>query len=128
MPRAKHDTTQAKRQRRDKHLDVRLTADEETALRDRAKERGLTLSDFVRQAALAVKPRRVQATPERAAMIRGLAELGKIGGNVNQIARALNQQQTSGFKMHIKPEVIENALYGVQALSANLLKVLSNGD
>ncbi len=109
-------------------MELRLTPEEEQILLSRATERGLSMSDFLRSTALASRPRTTRANPERAALIRGLAELGKLGSNVNQIARAINRQQAADDRMGVAPELIENTLHGVQTLSAHLLKHLSNGD
>jgi hypothetical protein len=53
---------------------------------------GLSLAGYARSHLLAAPPVRQARRPpvERAELARLLAELGKIGSNVNQIARALN--------------------------------------
>ncbi|WP_052353882.1 plasmid mobilization protein [Flectobacillus major] len=52
---------------------------------------GFDLSDYCRKVILSKTPRRKKATPERETLIRILGELGKIGGNINQIARSVNR-------------------------------------
>lgn len=123
MARPQKDITQ----RRIRRIEIRLTQHEERLLLERSQERGLTLSDFLRSTALDVKPRIIQATPERAALIRGLAELAKIGSNLNQIARAMNRQHAAGNPISVPTEVITHALYGVETLSSHLIEKLSNG-
>lgn len=123
MARPKKDITL----RRTVRLELRLTPEEEQTLLARAAERGMTMSDLLRSTALSTRPRVTRANPERAALIRGLAELGKLGSNVNQIARAINRQQAAGDRMDVAPEVVANALHGVHTLSSHLLKHLSDG-
>lgn len=52
---------------------------------------GYDISDYCRKAILSKTPRRRKATPERETLIRILGELGKIGSNMNQIARSVNR-------------------------------------
>ncbi len=110
---------------RNRRVEVRLTSQEERTLQGQAAERGLTISDLLRMAALGLKPRLQKATPYRAALIRGLAELGKIGSNVNQIARALNRSPQAGQR--IPGDIIANALHGLHTLSTHLIRILSDG-
>jgi hypothetical protein len=66
----------------------------ERAQLDAAAERaGMTVSAFMRQQCLGTAgPRAVRRPPvERAALAQLLAQLGKCGSNLNQIARALNR-------------------------------------
>ena len=114
-------------QARIKRIEVRLTQQEEKSLQDHADERGLTISDFIRSAALGIKPRIQKATPYRAALIRGLAELGKNGSNVNQIARALNRSHQPD-QPRVPVELIEGVLHGLQTLSTHLIRILTDGD
>lgn len=76
---------------------VRLTPDERARLEEAANRVGLTLASYARQQTLGgVLPRAARRPPveaRRLALI--LAALGKIGSNVNQIARAANQNMLS---------------------------------
>lgn len=123
MVRPKKDFTQ----RRSSRVEVRLTIEEEQVLLDLSQERGMTLSDFLRSTALGVKPRILRANPERAALIRALAELGKIGSNVNQIARAMNRQLAAGHPVNLPESVITHLLNNLKALSNHLIQKLSDG-
>lgn len=114
--------------RRTRRVEIRLTSAEEKSLAAHASDDGLTVSDFIRKAALGSKPRIQQANPERAVLIRLLAELGKVGSNVNQIAKALNTDLAKGQKATVPGEVIASALQVVQTLSAHLIKTLTHGD
>ena len=73
-------------------LPIRLS-DEEHAVIDEAAERaGLVIGSFARQTLLgAPAPRQVRRPAvERRELARLLGELGKIGGNLNQLAKAAN--------------------------------------
>ncbi len=54
------------------------------------------MSDYVRVTVLNSTPVLKQIDPERAALITGLGQLGKIGSNVNQIARELHLKGSPG--------------------------------
>ena len=70
---------------------IRWTADEVREVKQRAAIVQAEVSEYVRAAALGQKPKRTgTATGERRALIDGLAQLGKVGSNLNQIARHLN--------------------------------------
>lgn len=106
---------------------VRLTKSEKKQFADAAHNDGLTLSDYMRVKTLQATPRIKKATPERAAFIRGLGELGKIGSNVNQIARALNRRDGNTGELCISEALISSTLYGVSTLSRHLITLLENG-
>ena len=113
--------------RRTKRVEIRLTAAEENVLEGLAVDAGLSVSDHIRKAALGSKPRIQMATPERAAFIKGLAELGKVGSNVNQIAKALNTDIVTKQNISVSGAAISATLYAIQTLSQNLLKHLTDG-
>jgi len=77
---------------RTNHLKLRLTDDERSTLDAAAERAGLSLSGWARSTLLSAPPVRQARRPpvERAELARLLGQLGKIGGNVNQIARVLN--------------------------------------
>jgi Mobilization protein NikA len=79
-------------ERRTAHFGFQLTPSERADLERRAEERGLLLADFVRACGLlnhgadedaATRPR----LPEATAL---LGELGRVGNNLNQLARHAN--------------------------------------
>ena len=75
---------------------TRMTADEYTDFTERAKFCGISQSEFIRQAIenVVIKPIiTVSPINERLLSTVGqlTAQLGKIGGNLNQIARHLNE-------------------------------------
>ena len=101
-------------------LPVRLAAEERAALDAAAEKAGLTTSSYARQAMLgAPAPRQVRRPPvERRELARLLGEVGKVGGNLNQIARALN----TGILVY--EGEIETALSGLAEVRAAILKAL----
>ena len=79
------------RQRR-RALVIRLDDAEHAALVAMAERAGLSLGGFARCVLLDAPPPRQSRRPpvERAELARLLAQIGRLGSNVNQIARALN--------------------------------------
>lgn len=73
---------------RKRNFTVRFSYEEFEALKEKARTEGITVSDLIRRAVLRVKPRR---TPEECKRLLG--HLGRIGNNLNQIARRANQQR-----------------------------------
>ncbi len=71
---------------------VRLSVAERATLEAAAVRSGLTLGSYIRQVALGSDtPRQVRRPPvERAELARLLGQLGRLGGNLNQIARRVN--------------------------------------
>jgi Bacterial mobilisation protein (MobC) len=71
---------------------VRLSTEEYAALDEAAERAGLVVGSYARQAMLgAPAARQVRRPPvERRELARLLAELGHIGGNLNQLAKAAN--------------------------------------
>lgn len=107
---------------------VRVTASERKRLDDAAREAGMTLSNFLRLKAIEVQPQTRKPTPERSALIRGLAELGKIGSNVNQVARALNRLQLGNGGREIPVELVIQTVSRADALIHHLTGLLGYGD
>lgn len=121
------DQKQNRSWQRIKRLHIRLTAHEKKQIEDVAAEHGLSLSDYVRVTIIRSQPVMPKAKPDRALFIRTLAELGKIGSNVNQIAHELNRQRMVGNGHHVPERIIEGALSGVKTLSDHLLSILQDG-
>ena len=65
-------------------IKIRVTEEEYEEIRQRKDEHGLSFSDYARFTMIG--PEAAQKFPDR----KALGELGKIGSNVNQIARAYN--------------------------------------
>lgn len=77
---------------RDALINLRCTYHEREAIKGAADEAGLSVGAFLRLLALGdAGPRAVRKPPiERAELARLHGELGKIGSNVNQIAKAVH--------------------------------------
>jgi hypothetical protein len=77
---------------RTRHKAVWLTEAEEGLLAARAAEAGLSIASYLRAAALGDAGPRARRAPtiEKQALGDAIAELNKIGSNINQIARAAN--------------------------------------
>jgi len=105
---------------------VRVTASEKLRIWQMAADSGYTPSDFMRLRTMAAaQPLRHKPTPERELLLNVMAELGKIGSNVNQIARSLNSRDETGQLASIDTDEINQAMQGLDDLTAQLLKLLS---
>ena len=112
--------------KRDLTIRVRVTAPEKLRIWQMAAQAGYTPSDFMRVRTIAAaQPLRHKPTPERELLLNVMAELGKIGSNVNQIARQLNSRDETGQLAGIDTDDINQAMQGLDALTAQMLKLLS---
>ena len=82
----------SEKRQRDRLVGVRCTEVERAHLVARADAAGLSLGDYLRSAALDARPLRAVRRPsaDHALLAQAVAQLGKIGSNVNQIAHVLN--------------------------------------
>lgn len=110
-----------------KHIDVRVSPEEQQSITQAANEAGMFVADFVRSKVIGAIPRTRKATPEREAFLKGMAELGKIGSNINQIAHALNTHKDSPLASGVSSDLITNSLHGIEMLSHHLLTKLQDG-
>ena len=110
--------------KRTRPLTIRLDAQEREELERRAEAAGVSLAAYVREKCLGGSGPRSRRRPayDRDELIRLLGQAGKIGSNVNQIARHLNQ---GGRILH---NHIEEALSAVEVISRKILIVLSGGN
>ena len=72
---------------------LRLTAKERATLEARATAAGLSVASYLRTAALGTSGPRARRRPtiDREALMTATAELNRVGNNLNQLARAINQ-------------------------------------
>lgn len=76
---------------RKKLLPVRCTDEELAAIEVAAERAGLSVAAFVRQRTIgSAGPRSTRQRADRAELCRLLGEAGKIGSNINQLARVAN--------------------------------------
>jgi hypothetical protein len=104
---------------------VRCTVRERAAIRAGAERAGLSVGAFMRASALGnAGPRAVRRPPvERKELARLLGHLGKVGSNVNQLARGFNVTGVlPGF-----PELL-GIREDVRQMRDALMKALGRGD
>lgn len=82
---------------RQEHLALRCTAEERAAIEAAAERAGMPLGTFLRRQALGDPGPRSARRPvvARAELAQVLGQLGRVGGNINQLARAFNVDDTS---------------------------------
>jgi hypothetical protein len=96
------------------------SADERKKIIANAEAENCDLSEYLRAKALNQKPqRRPTATGDRRGLIEALGQLGKIGSNLNQMAKALNQSR------HVERAAIVEALQSVEATGAAIREALT---
>ncbi|MDN3568717.1 plasmid mobilization relaxosome protein MobC [Paeniroseomonas aquatica] len=105
-----------KRQRADLAW-MRLTPAERAQLDELAERAGMTVSAYMRHQCLgSAGPRAVRRPPvERAALAQLLGQLGKVGSNVNQIARALNTDRPLAYDITTTLAEIREAALSISA-------------
>lgn len=93
------------KRQRDAQILVRFTAEELATVADKADRAGMARAAFLRAAALGNPGPRAQRRPpaDHEALRRILGELGRVGNNINQIARALNSDP-QGADLSALPE------------------------
>lgn len=112
----------SEKRQRTKDIRVRLTPDEYARVKLAADNTGLALGAFARAAMLdSPGPRATRKPPvARKELTRILGQLGKIGSNVNQIARAINSgDDPNGLTDDIKAAVV--AIAEIHAAAAHAL-------
>ena len=100
-------------------LTVRFNEQEKAALAEKASHAGITRSDFIRLATLNTPPprgRRVPSVNEKM-LAQVLAQLGKIGSNVNQLAHYAHLDK-------FQPHSIELAMRDLHEMRHVLMQAL----
>jgi hypothetical protein len=98
--------------RRSECFAIRLTPGECIALQDEAERLSMTPTELARQR---LTKGRVVVHEHRQLAPRQVFELGRIGVNLNQIARALNARQ------NVNPATIQSAIEELKPLIASLM-------
>jgi hypothetical protein len=97
-----------KKDLRDRRVEIRLTQEEHQILSKKAIRLNRSMAELLRDGALNVKVLEKQEPKE---LIDVQRELSKIGTNVNQVARKLNQNvQTSDYFLKKEVQDIKNKL------------------
>lgn len=108
-------------------IQLRTTEEDKKMLVELAKEEGMNITDFVKSKTLGLQPRTRVASFDREIMIRLLAELGKIGSNVNQIAKVMNTEKKTFYSVSVREDVIRGVMAAVQTVSSDIYKQINYG-
>jgi hypothetical protein len=110
----------SEKRQRTRRISVRLTAEEFNAVAQKADTAGLGTAALLRSAALgSAGPRAVRRPPaDHRALRQILGELGRVGNNLNQIARALNRGRDEDYA------ALEAALHAYAEMRTALLEAL----
>lgn len=83
-----------------------------------AAEAGKTVSDYLLGLAVGAKPRRKKATPERAAIITALTQLGPIRADINQLVKDRISHK------FVNPEQVQRSLAALEDLAYKIHHLL----
>jgi len=105
-------------------VSIRLLPAERAEIETRAREAGLSIGSYLRASALGSPgPRAKRSPPVNAeALALAVAELNKVGSNLNQIARVLNAGQAVGSRESLA------ALAETRVAVARILEVVGRKD
>jgi hypothetical protein len=115
-------------------VNLRMTDAEGQQLADDAAAAGLTVSDHLRGLAVQAQPRRMKATPDRAALIEALGPLGFIRSDMIHVRADINQllKDRWAYKF-VSPERVdaalaklETAISRVEAIADHVFNQLEN--
>lgn len=84
---------------------IRVSEEERAKVKTKAEALNLTVTDFIKSR-IELHPNPIEPKPEFSMLLTKInRELGRIGSNVNQIARAINTNIASGLEL---PEYIDD--------------------
>jgi hypothetical protein len=92
---------------------VRFAADEYEQLKEKAYSARVSISEFIRRAAL--RRRVVEPPPPPQLNWKLYEELNSIGVNLNQLVKAVNQAVKSGQGANIDVDQLQNLVSGLRA-------------
>lgn len=99
---------------------VRTTDTEFSRMKDIATARGLSISELIRRAALGTRmPARTFDANHAVVLARTLSEIGRVGGNLNQLVRLANSGRIAG-----RDEELSRILADVDAVRFRLRELL----
>ena len=112
-------------QAKGRRIAVRLTDDDHSFLEQTAKDAGLSVGAFLRAIALGTAGARAVKRPpiDRKQLAKLLGEIGKLGSNVNQIARWANTDRAAPSFA----EIVKMREH-IAAMRAEVMKALDRGD
>ena len=103
-----HKRKRSEKRKRTELIQIRMTKEEKAAYLLRCKNAGLTSADYFRKSALKAKP--LQPTIDTGVLVKLLASWGKMGNNLNQMAKHFNSgnptDQALGKELVEKVEAI----------------------
>lgn len=106
---------------RDRIIRIRASTEEMSKIEALAKGRGLLISEMMRRAALGVRmPVRTFDSTQVVLLTRALGELGRIGGNLNQLVRRANSGKLIGYDADLA-----QTLSGIDTLRHHLRGIIS---
>ena len=106
---------------RNRIVRLRVSDAELSALKSLAAARGLSLSDLLRRAGLGTRmPARRFDQADAAILVRTLGELGRIGGNLNQLTRRANAGKLTGHDADLTA-----TLAGIDALRGRIREIVA---
>jgi len=106
---------------RDQIVRCRVSSGEIGKMKDLAATRGVSLSDLIRRAALGVRlPSKTMDQTDILLLTQVLGHLGRIGGNINQLARRANAGKLSGYDAELS-----DTLVGINALRDRLREIMT---
>lgn len=105
---------------------IRATMTEKKQLEEAAAEVGLNISDWIRTKAMGLPPLLRKPNPDREIMIRFMAAFGKVGSNLNQIARQLNRKQGSE-EFDVPLTIVMQAVEEVRDVTQQLRILIQHG-
>jgi Bacterial mobilisation protein (MobC) len=110
---------------KEKFIAVRCTLDDHAFIGETAAQAGMSIGAFLRTIALGTAGARAVKRPriEREQLAKLLGEIGKLGSNVNQIAKWANTDKAApGFAEIVKMRE------DIAAMRAEVMKALDRGD
>lgn len=100
---------------------VRTSDTEFSRMKDIATARGLSISELVRRAALGTRmPIRTFDANHTAMLARTLSEIGRVGGNLNQLVRLANSGRIVG-----RDDELSRILADIDAVRSRLRELLT---
>jgi hypothetical protein len=110
---------------KEKFIAVRCTLDDHAFIGETAAQAGMSIGAFLRTLALGTAGARAVKKPliEREQLAKLLGEIGKLGSNVNQIARWANTDKRAP-----DDRVLALMREDISAMRAEVMKALDHGD
>jgi hypothetical protein len=110
---------------KDKFIAVRVTERDRERIEQAAREAGLKIGGYLRALALGSAGPRAVKRPraEREQLARILGEIGKLGSNVNQLAKWSNTDKSAASR-----DDLAQMRAAIAAMRAHVMKALDRGD